>query len=525
MIRPFWANPVVVCDLRARMRRAKSYWHQAAYLLLLGLFAVAGYASAVAAENEFGGGMSVVDVQRRLQGFYYLLFMTLAASICLIAPALTAASVTTERQRRTLDLLITTPLTSGELLLGKLISSVAFLALLLSLSLPASALCVILGGATLGDVLRVYLLLAIDGLVLSAIGIYFSCAVEGNMAALTWTYLSVIAYNCFTLALGANGLTRFVSGGGNSPAAVLAALNPFVAVYIGGGSFELGGVLLPIVVGTAAAAFLLIRLFVTAASYRMGNYGGNPVGSLRRQLLGITGLGAVVVAMSASGSGALLPAIGGGFHAGRMAQKFVEITLTGFLLAVPFWPSLFAPAHNADAPREQSFRSYCITRAFHPDHSGALPYFHLWLSVLAACTLGSLWFTTAPIAPEEWGPIVLVLYYLSGLGFLFWALARRAFMWVQSLTATRALTFGFYVLLFSFPVMYVTMTDGDWGNNPIAHMWVLYPLTVVGEQQVLPVALWWAGTLSYALGILVFPFWRRVIARGLGSPLPEREKK
>jgi len=98
-------------------------------------------------------------------------------------------------------------------------------------------------------------------------------------------------------------------------------------------------------------------------------------------------------------------------------------------------------------------------------------------------------------------------------------------MWVQSLTATRALTFGFYVLLFSFPVMYVTMTDGDWGNNPIAHMWVLYPLTVVGEQQVLPVALWWAGTLSYALGILVFPFWRRVIARGLGSPLPEREKK
>ncbi|HXG25150.1 MAG TPA: hypothetical protein VNJ09_11385, partial [Chthonomonadales bacterium] len=70
MIRPFWANPVVIRDLRVRMRGARSYWHQAVYLLLLGLLATAGYASAVTAENALGG-MSVVDVQGRLQGFYY----------------------------------------------------------------------------------------------------------------------------------------------------------------------------------------------------------------------------------------------------------------------------------------------------------------------------------------------------------------------------------------------------------------------------------------------------------------------
>ncbi len=364
-LRPFWANPVVTRDLRVQMRGTKSYWHQAAYLLLLGLLAVAGYASATsgyASATEAGG--SVVQVQGRLQQFYLFIFLTLAALICLIAPALTAASITGERQRLTLDLLITTPLTPAELLTGKLISSVAFLALLLALSLPASALCVILGGATLGDVFRVYLLLAIDGLVLAAVGLYFSCAVRASLLALIWTYLTVFGSLWATAiagsVLGAGG--AFLRGSAGGPGLVLAALNPFAAVTFGARSFEAAGLRVPVWAGTALVSLLLIRLLVTAASYRMQSH-GDTAGSLRRQVLLVTGLGIVVAAyglLQRSGTPSVLEGA----------------LIGGFLLAAPFLPALFAPAAPEDAPPGEPIRGRLPPRArLPPEHAGALPFF------------------------------------------------------------------------------------------------------------------------------------------------------
>jgi hypothetical protein len=93
----FWRNPVVVRDLRVRMRGARSYWHLAIYLGLLSLLAMAGYATATQfASNP--GGMNPVEMQQRLQIFYYFIFFTLAGLVCLIAPALTATSITTEKR-------------------------------------------------------------------------------------------------------------------------------------------------------------------------------------------------------------------------------------------------------------------------------------------------------------------------------------------------------------------------------------------------------------------------------------------
>jgi hypothetical protein len=162
---------------------------------------------------ETASRVSIVEAQDKLEGFYYFIFLTLAALITLIAPALTAGAVIGERQRQSLDLLITTPLSAGELLVGKMLSSIAFLGLLLGLSLPASALCVLLGGATIGDVFRIYALLAIDGVVLAAIGLFFSCASRTGLLALVWTYLTVTAALAGTYVLYAacamiNGISQ-----------------------------------------------------------------------------------------------------------------------------------------------------------------------------------------------------------------------------------------------------------------------------------------------------------------------------
>lgn len=525
--RALWANPVVTRDLRVRMRGSKSYWHQAFYLGLLGVLALAGYGTAVGWGGEGDpNGMSAVDVQQRLQSFYYFIFYTLAALITLIAPALTAVSITTERQRLSLDLLVTTPLTASELLVGKMLSSTAFLALLLALSLPASALCVILGGATLGDVIRVYLLLAVDGLVLAALGLLVSCATRASLPALVWTYLTVAGFMALTaFAYFATLASMYGRSAGTttSPAASVGALNPFVAVTIGGQSFDVGSVHVPLWVGAGVIAVLLIRLLVTAATYRLGRYGGSPIGSLRRQLLLLSGVGVFGLAYGVFARAAALAGLSGPMGATVTFDVLEGGLMLVFALAGLLLPSLFTPATPSedDPPGVIVEGWYGPQRAFRPEHAGALPFFHLWLATTVLALMGGLWAAGA-LEARDWPPVLLTAFYLSGVGFLFWALCRRTASWVRGVTAGRALGFVLFAVLAWLPIAVLALmsaaSDLQLKDSPLSWFWIFYPLlrmeTASWHDGTAMIALVWSGALCYGLGLLAYPFWRSVVPGG-----------
>ncbi len=526
-MRSLWANPVVTRDLRVRMRGSKSYWHQAFYLGLLGVLALAGYGTAVGWGDSDSNGMSAVDVQQHLQSFYYFIFVTLAALITLIAPALTAVSITTERQRLSLDLLVTTPLTAPELLIGKMLSSTAFLALLLALSLPASALCVILGGATLGDVVRVYLLLAVDGLVLAAIGLLVSCATRASLPALVWSYLSVAAFLALTaFAYFATLATMYgrSAGATTSPAASVGALNPFVAVYIGGQSFDVGRAHVPLWVGAGVVAVLLIRLLVTAATYRLGRYGGSPISSLRRQLLLLSGLGVFGLAFGIFQRAAASVALSGSTRSTVTFDILEGGLLFVFALAGLLLPSLFTPATPSedDPPGVAVEGWYSPRQAFRPEHAGALPFFHLWLVTIVLASMAGLWAAGA-LEARDWPPVLLTAFYLSGVGFLFWALCRRAASWVRGVTAGRALGFVLFAVLAWLPLAVLmlssaTSSDLQIKDSPLSWFWIFYPTlrmeTSSWNNGTAIIALLWSGALCYGLGFLIYPFWRSVVPGG-----------
>ncbi len=533
---PLVSNPVVMRDLRIQLRGTKSYWYQAVYLLLVGLLAVAGYATATSGfgRGNGAGGVSVVQAQSQLQQFYYFIFATLAALICLIAPALTAASITTERQRLTLDLLITTPLSAGELLVGKLLSSIAFLALLLVLSLPASALCVILGGATLGDVFRVYILFALDGLILAAIGLYFSCAVRASLLALVWTYVTVFLFEMATMTMGAftSVGAAFMGGDGNA-FSCFTSLNPFVAMAVGGKSFEaslpgFGPTKIPIWLGASVLTVLIVRLLVTAAAFRLGTYGASAAPSLRRQILFLTGLTAFAMAyglFDSTGSFPGRPTFAGGSDG---ALAMMVLLITGFSLATFLLPSLFVPAVAEDAPVGTAIDGwYKVKRMFQPDHAGSLPYFHLWLLVLAGSALAG-----AQIARGGSGGVSLLsrpdillgtLFYLSGMGTLLWAISRRAGTLVKAVSGARALAFGLFLLVTAFPLMIFSVSNQNWEDSSLVYLWLFLPLARVGKGDAL-LSLLIPGIISYGLSVIVFPFWSRVVPGGAVKTKEKKEK-
>jgi ABC-type transport system involved in multi-copper enzyme maturation permease subunit len=182
-------NPIISREMKVRMRFARSFWLQGAYLLFLIAIVLLAYQGILV----YSPISHPADLQNRLQAFYYTLLYSLVSVIVLIAPALTASAISFERERRTLDLLLTTPLRPMQILVGKLVASFAFLMLLLVESMPIVTVCIVMGGATVGDLLATYALIGFSTLHLCAFAIYCSACNRSSGLATFWAYLGAIA--------------------------------------------------------------------------------------------------------------------------------------------------------------------------------------------------------------------------------------------------------------------------------------------------------------------------------------------
>lgn len=518
-VQPFWANPVVVLDMRVRLRGSRAFWNQGFYLAIVSLISIGGYLSATQT-----GSINFEDpvaMQLYLHQFYNSIFFTLAGLVCLIAPALTAVAVITERQRLTLDLLITTPMTSMQMLTGKLLSSLAFLALLMVLSAPESALCVILGGATIGDIAQTYALLMIDGLVMAAIGLAFSCAAKNAAQAIVMTYGLVLLVIGLTEGVGqflgpaAPAATTITSPHQAMPlASAIGQINPFIAVSPHAPDVNAFGIALPVWLVAATLAVLLIRLILTAGACRLGMYGPTLAGSLRRQILFMTFLAALAFGDYGAINGA--------------ASRYIVMWIAGgagaiYGIATFCLPALFVPSADESPEGAEVSGGYRPALAFRAAHAGSLPYFHLWLAVLVAgIALRRAW--------DSWGassfsdalilapPALCCFFYFSALGFLYWSLARRAAWMTTAASTACSLAFVVYMFLLLAPGA-VLLTDATasgtsshLGDAVWGYVWLLYPFAsnpgARTFEQYQPFIQ--SGILAYILGLLLYPAWKGV---------------
>jgi ABC-type transport system involved in multi-copper enzyme maturation permease subunit len=115
--------------------------------------------------------------------------MMLEGVVCtLVLPALTAGAFAGERQQGMLDSLFLTRLTNADIVLGKLLAALAFVALLLLGNLPVVAIVSLLGGVTPGDILWALLLLADAVAVQLALGLYLSLRAPTTVIAAGLTF-------------------------------------------------------------------------------------------------------------------------------------------------------------------------------------------------------------------------------------------------------------------------------------------------------------------------------------------------
>lgn len=510
------------------------------YVALLLLTTWLGYLQAVQ------GNLSASEIQSNLQRFSVTIFVCLAILVTLAAPALTAISIVMEQQLLTLDLLTTTSMSGVEMLLGKLLSSFAFFLLLLVLSFPASGLCVVLGGATFSDLIKVYGILLGDGVLLSSIGLIFSCSAKKNVEAILRTYIVVIAFLIGTAVCAALGAASAGgTGSGSSAGSIVqsfAFLNPFVTVFSTvsfsgavssiSGSISIAGFHIPTYVFVILFAFLFTWNNLTVAAVRLSLYGETLVKKLKIQTLIIVFLVGFVImsAYSASSIGSAYS----GLPAGAAAAAWIAV-VTGvlFLLSSFSLPTLFIPQYGAEDSLPKKYEGWFRGgNALGSAPSGSLPYFVLLFVVVVLSGIFSqmcnargdycVTYTSPPFF-KGWGfsldaPLLgSAVFYIFGLAILFWSICRRM-AWLATSKKTAAIL-GFFVFfaIMTLPLMIYSFPDQILPNAMktkfLQYTWLLAPgadtLSLFDKMKPdIYFKCIYYGFAAYVLSILFYPFWR-----------------
>lgn len=134
---------------------------------------------------------------------YQLLVIIEFSLLVFVVPAVTAGGISGERERQTLDILLSSRLTPANIILGKLASSVNTMILLIISGLPVISLIFIFGGVTFRDVLTITIYLVFVTFFVGTLGIVFSTAVKRTTSATVLTYGSILFFCLGTLLLTA----------------------------------------------------------------------------------------------------------------------------------------------------------------------------------------------------------------------------------------------------------------------------------------------------------------------------------
>lgn len=184
-----WSNPIVFKELRARVRGWRAAVILIAQLVVMSCFASIIYYSVSESATSMG---SVTVGQMMGQALFYSTYMLLLVVVVFLSPAFTAGTISGERERKTLDLLITTLIPTRSLVLGKLISALAYMVLLILIALPIQSLALMFGGVTLAEMLIGTLILLVTALVMGSVGVFISSLMKSSIWSTVLTYATIL---------------------------------------------------------------------------------------------------------------------------------------------------------------------------------------------------------------------------------------------------------------------------------------------------------------------------------------------
>ena len=124
---------------------------------------------------------------------YSVLAIIQAALLMFIVPSLVATSICGEREKQTLDVLLSTRMSPLSIVLGKLFASVNRVILLIICAIPVYSLSLLIGGVSIKNILELSIFFIVATIFVGSIGIYISTRMKTSKTATVVTYFLVLA--------------------------------------------------------------------------------------------------------------------------------------------------------------------------------------------------------------------------------------------------------------------------------------------------------------------------------------------
>ncbi len=179
-----WINPLLRKELRQRMRSGRTILALSLYLFVIGAVAF------VYMYVNVQGQTLILQPARTAELFTFLSYLQLAL-VSFVTPGIASGVISGERERQTLSVLLTTPLSPITIIFTKFISSISFLLLLIIMTLPLYSIVFLFGGVLPSQVLAVFGLQIVTLGAIAGISIFFSTLLRRTGWSTVFSYATV----------------------------------------------------------------------------------------------------------------------------------------------------------------------------------------------------------------------------------------------------------------------------------------------------------------------------------------------
>jgi ABC-type transport system involved in multi-copper enzyme maturation permease subunit len=219
-------NPIVVRLVAGGSKRTRHLYIRSGYLAVMMLVLFFNLL------QVGGGGTTMKALAQRGAGAFTVISFGQVGLLCLITPIFMAGAIAQESSPRTWDILLTTPLTNLQIVLGTLFGRLFFVVALLLSTLPLFATTQFFGGVPSPSIFLSYAIAACSALLVASIAVTLSVTRSAGKRAVFVFYVAVVMYlfATYTADLFLRQSLPVAVGTGQFYTTVLTPLNPFLAL-------------------------------------------------------------------------------------------------------------------------------------------------------------------------------------------------------------------------------------------------------------------------------------------------------
>jgi ABC-type transport system involved in multi-copper enzyme maturation permease subunit len=220
------ANPILVRVVETKSKRRFDLFVRCGYLGILVAIVVFSIASGAS-----GGAGSLAELAKNSAQLFQTLSYSQLGLVCFLAPIFTAGAITQEKDSQTYDILLSTPLTNGQIVLGSMLSRLFFIVALLVSGIPIFSITQIFGGVAIQAIVRSFGIATATAFITGAVAMAIAVFKVGTRRTIFSFYLFIVVYLFGTILLDQLSYFHFtLSNKTLSTTSWWTGLNPFLAL-------------------------------------------------------------------------------------------------------------------------------------------------------------------------------------------------------------------------------------------------------------------------------------------------------